>query len=332
MSRNVCITSVEGNTGFVIAELLLSDENFSKAVSSVSGLTLNPSAERCKDLTELGATIVSHQPGRVKNVASSIKGTNADTVCVIPPASKHKIDVTAELIEAAKMADVPNIVFLSAAGCDLAERDRQPRLREFIDLEALFMGVKGDASSRTGECPVIIRAGFYAENLLSYAHQAKEEGALPLPIGQQHKFAPVALGDVALLAAHVLSGKGSHGLDDKHRGQLMTITGPILLNGPELAKAASEALKADMKFEDISDREAKEVLRKHTESDDTEIQFLVEYYSLVREGKTNYVATTAFRDVTMGEEPQKPHEFFKIYGEEFTPNKKGAKRRKVDGK
>lgn len=31
--------------------------------------------------------------------------------------------------------------------------------------------------------------------------------------------------DVALLAAHVLAGKGSHGLDDKHRGQLMTITG-----------------------------------------------------------------------------------------------------------
>lgn len=55
------------------------------------------------------------------------------------------------------MADVPNIVFLSAAGCDLAERDKQPRLREFVDLEALFMGAKGDASSRTGECPVIIR-------------------------------------------------------------------------------------------------------------------------------------------------------------------------------
>lgn len=41
---------------------------------------------------------------------------------------------------------------------------------------------------------LMVRAGFYAENLLSYAHQAKEEGALPLPIGQQHKFAPVALG------------------------------------------------------------------------------------------------------------------------------------------
>ena len=38
------------------------------------------------------------------------------------------------------------------------------------------------------------RAGFYAENLLLYAPQAKEEGVLPLPIGENHKFAPVALG------------------------------------------------------------------------------------------------------------------------------------------
>lgn len=33
----------------------------------------------------------------------------------------------------------------------------------------------------------------------------------------------------------------------------MDCTGPTLLNGPELAKAASEALSADMKFEDISE-------------------------------------------------------------------------------
>lgn len=38
------------------------------------------------------------------------------------------------------------------------------------------------------------RAGFYAENLLSYSHQAKEEGSLPLPVGKDHKFAPVSLG------------------------------------------------------------------------------------------------------------------------------------------
>jgi hypothetical protein len=218
MSRNVCITSVEGNTGFLIAELLLSDENFSKEIGAVHGLTLNPDAQRCKDLQSLGATIVPHRPGRLKNVAADIRDTKADTLCLVPPASRDKIDITAEMIEAAKRANVPNVVFLSAAGCDLAERDKQPRLREFIHLETLFLSTKGDPSSMTGHCPVVIRcvssvtaccmsnetccrAGFYAENLLAYAPQAKEEGYIPIPIGREHKFPPVALGVSLALSA-----------------------------------------------------------------------------------------------------------------------------------
>jgi hypothetical protein len=55
-----------------------------------------------------------------------------------------------------------------------------------------------------------------------------------------------------LLAAHVLSGKGQHGFDDKHRGQLMVLTGPMLATGDELAAAASKALDIEMTFEDIS--------------------------------------------------------------------------------
>lgn len=76
-------------------------------------------------------------------------------------------------------------------------------------------------------------------------------------------------------------------------------------------------------------QEARKVLRRKTSNDDSEIQYLLEYYSLVREGKTNYVSTTSFHDVT-GDRPQEPPDFFKVYEDEFRP--KSAKRRKVDGK
>lgn len=110
-----------------------------------------------------------------------------------PPADKDKLDITVELIEAAKKADISNVCFLSSAGCDLAERDKQPRLREFIDLEAMFIHVFNPA-----------RPGFYAENHLLYSRQAQEEGTLPLPVGTKHKFAPIALG-VSYLSGRVLS-------------------------------------------------------------------------------------------------------------------------------
>ena len=67
----------------------------------------------------------------------------------------------------------------------------------------------------------------------------------------------------------MLSGKGEHGFDDKHRGQMMVVTGesyslrtlktqltirlgPMLCAGEELATAATQALGAQMQFDDIS--------------------------------------------------------------------------------
>lgn len=37
--------------------------------------------------------------------------------------------------------------------------------------------------------------------------------------------------DVAELAAHVLTSKGKHGFSDRHRGQLMTMTGELSFLG-----------------------------------------------------------------------------------------------------
>lgn len=330
MSRNVCITAVEGHTGFVITELLLTNDLFKKEIGSVVGLAIDPNAPHCKELADKGATIMPHKPGRVREVVSTLQNTKADTLCLIPPAHGSKADVTFELIEASKRAGIRNVCFLSAAGCDLAERSTQPRLREFIDLEAEFLKIKGDPNTNPLYSPVVIRAGFYAENLLLYAPQAQEEGLLPIPIGYNHKFPPVALGDVAQLVAHVLTSKGKHGFSDQVRGQLIVLTGPTLVNGEELARIASKTLGTEMRFEDISENEARRVLRQQGDADDAEIQYILEYYSLVHQGKTNYLSTAAFHDIT-GNYPVEPPEFFNMYKEEFLP-KRANKQRKIDGK
>lgn len=73
------------------------------------------------------------------------------------------------------------------------------------------------------------------------------------------------------------------------------------------------------------------MLNSQSDSDESEKQYLLEYYSLVREGKTNYISTLAFHDIT-GTHPQEPLEFFKVYAKEFQPKEQHvAKRRKVDG-
>jgi hypothetical protein len=110
-----------------------------------------------------GAKVIPHKPGRVREMVKTLQESGCDTVCVIPPAHKDKFDITVELINATKKADVPNVLLISTAGCDVAERNKQPNLRQFIDLESLFMASKGDGNTSTGHSPCIIRAGFYAE-------------------------------------------------------------------------------------------------------------------------------------------------------------------------
>jgi hypothetical protein len=70
--------------------------------------------------------------------------------------------------------------------------------------------------------------------------------------------------------------------------------------------------------------EAKKVLRSQADNDESEKQYILEYYSLVREGKTNYISTTAFHDVT-GNHPTQPVDFFKMYSEEMRPRKRARK-------
>lgn len=164
MARNVCVTAIDGQTGFLIAELLLKNENFKKKIDSLTGLALDPSSAKAKELQSLGAVIAPHKPGREREMVATLKKTGCDTVCLVPPARKDKFDITIELANAAKKAGVSNVLLISSAGCDYAERDKQPRLREFIDLESVVLSAKGDPSTPLGHSPCVIRWVLMAES------------------------------------------------------------------------------------------------------------------------------------------------------------------------
>lgn len=160
MSRNLCITTADGQTGHLIAELVLTDDAFASKLKSVTCLSLHP--EKCEDLKELGAVIVPYKSGNLKALVSSFKDSGADTVLLIPPAHESKVKLAVEMIKATREAGIQNTVLLSSAGADLAERDQQPHLREFIDIEALFMETKGLSDTPAATSPCIIRYAPFA--------------------------------------------------------------------------------------------------------------------------------------------------------------------------
>lgn len=157
MARKIAITAADGQTGFLIAELILREGKFAKAVDSVCAMVMNPKSPKAKELEELGAVVVPHVPGRERDVVKTLKDTGADTICLIPPAHQDKLDICLELVSAAKKAGVANVLLISSAGCDYAERDKQPRLREFIDIEHAVLSAKGDPDTPLGHSPCVIR-------------------------------------------------------------------------------------------------------------------------------------------------------------------------------
>jgi hypothetical protein len=60
---------------------------------------------------------------------------------------------------------------------------------------------------------------------------------------------------------------------------------------------------------------------KGAEISQAEKDYILEYYALVRDGKTNYISTNAFHDIT-GQQPISVAEFFKTYSAEFKPKKR----------
>ena len=157
MPLKAIITSVEGHTGcFAITELLLSDP-FSTDVDSVVGLTLDFNVPKTKECEIQGAHIVQHVPGNENLTIQTLKENSCDALYLVPPAHADVKSIAIEPINVAKEAGIPNILLISSAGCDYVDPQKQPRWREFIDLEAMVLAAEGDESTNTGPSSCIIR-------------------------------------------------------------------------------------------------------------------------------------------------------------------------------
>jgi hypothetical protein len=158
-SRKICITAADGQTGRLTAELLLSNAKFSKKFASLSLLAVDP--HKCHELKQLGGDKVNVVPynSDKHKLLEDLKSENCDTIFLIPPSHKDKFEMLKTIIECAgKLKSVQNVILLSSAGCDVAEREKQPSIRQFIDMETLVMKAKGDpATGSTGHSPCIIR-------------------------------------------------------------------------------------------------------------------------------------------------------------------------------
>lgn len=179
-------------------------------------------------------------------------------------------------------------LFLLNSGHDLEVRDRAAAcaakaagVRHIVKLSTLDVSTgvgtgpwhaHGEHAVRESGVPfTFIRSSAFMSNALSWAHTIKREGVLRTSTGSG-KIAFIHPGDIADVAVKALTTRA-------HDGEALVITGPQALTYREMASRIGAAIGKTIRFEDVSDEEARpDVDRAYADA-------LVDIWRAVREGR-----------------------------------------------
>ncbi|NRQ31123.1 NmrA family NAD(P)-binding protein [Nonomuraea sp. NN258] len=180
-----------------------------------------------------GVEVVRGDLTQAESLAPALSGVNA-LFLVLP----YQMD-PAPILRAAQDAGVRRIVFLSS-GAVVDGAAEQPDV-----IAAYHYGVE-QAIKATGAEWTFLRIFFPAINSLSFAMQLGGGDVVRGPYAGATS-APVHEGDVAAVAARVLTG-------DAHAGQVYELTGPESMTQAEQVGVLGSALGRSLSFEEIDDQ------------------------------------------------------------------------------
>lgn len=275
-SKNVLyVSNADSQTGLNFISKLLKDS--SHKIELIASVADQKGIAKVQAISsEIRLSVVDY--GDAESTKSSIQG--ADTVFIIPSAGTERLKHGKNLILGTKNANAQNLLLLSMIG---TENPKYP-----YSLASEFNELENYAKNNNVKNLFILRSQFYMQNILLYQKQIMEE-SLPLPI-RKGKLNMVDTSDIAEVALTLSKNP------KQYSNGIFTITNDNSLDGNEIAAVLSKYIKKDVKFEDISEEKAKELL-KATGMQDNDVQGFIEFYRLVRENTMSEVITSSFLDL-----------------------------------
>lgn len=203
-------------------------------------------------------------------------------------------------------------LFLLNSGPDLEVRDRAAAfaakaagVRHLVKLSTLDVSTgvgtgpwhaRGELAIRESGVPfTFIRTSAFMSNALSWVDTIKREGVLRTSTGSG-KIAFIHPGDIADVAVKALTTRA-------HDGEALVITGPRALTYGEMASKIGAAIGKTVRFEEISDEEAR------PDFDGDYADALVDIWRAVREGRLATVTDGVER--VLGRKPVTFHRWVK---------------------
>ena len=225
---------VTGATGLNGKELV---RQLSARGVAVRALVRNPArAEAIAALPHL--EIVQGDMAQPETLAAGLRGV--DRAMLISSSDPTMLDVQSNFIDAAKQAGVKHVVKLSGIMPELDSAFRFARMHGEIEkrLEA------------SGMAFTHLRAGEFMPAYFRQVPNIIAKGAIFLPM-EEARIASIHVGDIAEIAARVLTGAG-------HEGKIYPLTGPQALTMAEVAEKLSAATGKTIRYVNVPPEAARQ--------------------------------------------------------------------------
>jgi uncharacterized protein YbjT (DUF2867 family) len=224
---------VTGATGLNGQELL---RRLSAQGNAVRALVRNPAkAEAIAALPHV--EIVQGDMAHPETLAAGLRGV--DRAMLISSSDPMMLDVQTNFIDAARKAGVKHIVKLSGIMPELDSAFRFARMHGEIEkrLEA------------SGMAFTHLRAGEFMPAYFRQVPNITAKGAMFLPM-EEARIASIDVGDIAEIAARVLTSSG-------HEGKTYPLTGPEALTMTEVAEKLSAATGKTIRYVNVPPEDAR---------------------------------------------------------------------------
>lgn len=225
---------VTGATGLNGRELL---RLLSARGVGVRALVRNPA--RAESIAALPhVEIVQGDMARPETLVAALRGV--DRAMLISSSDPMMLEVQSNFIEAAKKAGVQHVVKLSGIMPELDSAFRFARMHGEIEqrLEA------------SGMAFTHLRAGEFMPAYFRQVPNITAKGAMFLPM-EDARIASIDVGDIAEIAASVLTGSG-------HEGRIYPLTGPQALTMTEVAAKLSAATGKTVRYVNVPPEAARQ--------------------------------------------------------------------------
>lgn len=224
---------VTGATGLNGKQLL---HRLSASGVSVRALVRDPA--RAAAIAALpNVEIVQGDMARPETLAAGLRGV--ERAMLISSSDPTMLDVQTNFIDAARKAGVKHVVKLSG-------------IMPEIDSAFRFARMHGEIEKRleaSGMAFTHLRPGEFMPAYFRQAPNIAAKGAMFLPM-EEAKIASIDVGDIAEIAAKVLTGSG-------HEGKIYPLTGPEALTMTEVAAKLSAATGKTIRYVNVPPEDAR---------------------------------------------------------------------------